>query len=197
MIGESDDAYVPDTLSVAFFWLLKCGTPDQWVRFWSGFGNYPHAADAIDTRGGIYTGLGDLQGLPELALALNGAFSGLEFSLSGLTVEALVLAGVDRDLVDGASIHVGMRDLGPFFEPVGGTDWLMRAIAGKPRTKRQGTPPQAVRTVTLPATLAFQDTNLTASQFLTPTGQRARSADDAFCDLTPAYSSNSTVKWPA
>lgn len=197
MIGESDDAYVPDSPSFAILFLLKCGTADQWVRFWSGFGPYQLDPDDIDTDGGLYTGLGTIQGLPELSLALNGGYSSLEFNLSGLTAEALALAGADRDIVDSAKIHVGLIDMGPFYVPIGETDWLMRAIAGKPRTKRVGTGEQAIRTITLPATLAFQDTNLTASEFLTPTGQRARSGDDAFCDNTPAYSANTTVKWPA
>lgn len=196
-IGLSDDAYVADTPSFAIFFLLKCGTEEQWVRFWSGQGLFELPADATDTTGGTYAGVGALLGLPELSGAFNGAYSALDFSLSGFPPEAVAAALEAADLVEWSRLHVGMVDLDHHQAPVGACDWMFRARAGRPAIKRTGQGLRRVRTISLPALTSFGDTRLTASRYLTPTGQRARSADDAFCDLTPAYSSNSTVKWPA
>ena len=194
--GLSDDAFVPDTPSFAIFMLMKCGEPEDYVRFWSGIGDFRLAPDAVDTDGGTYKGLPFPQGLPELSQALNGAFQGIEFSLSGVNTEILRLAGVDRNIVDGARVHLGIMDLGDNHAPVGGCDWLFQAIAGKLIMRRMGQGDQAVRAITLPATTAFKDRLLAPLAYLTPTGQRSRSSDDAFCDMTPAYSAASTIKWP-
>lgn len=195
-IGLSDAAFTPDPPNFIIFFLLKCGTPDQWMRAWSGRGDFPLAADAFDTTGGTYMGLPMPQGLPELSQAINGSFQGLEFSLSGVNAEIMTLAGADRDLVNGAKVHVGVMDLDEHQQPIGSADWLFRAIAAKPTVKRSGQGDLATRTISLPVSTAFKNRHLSPVAYLTPQGQRARSADDAFCDLTPAYSAASTVKWP-
>lgn len=196
-MGASDEAYVADTDSFAIFFLLKCGTPDQWVRATTIWGGAPVEADAIDTTGGAYWGLPFPTGLPELSQVINGTFQGIEITLSGLSVtnELQELVKVDRDLVNGARLHIGVMDLDERQQPASALDWLFEAQAGWPRIQRIGKSPTAFRSVTLPATAAFKDRNLAPIAYWTPQGQRARSADDAFCDNTPAYSAISTIKW--
>lgn len=197
-VGLSDEAYVADTPSFAIFFLLKCGEPEQWLRACSVWGDFEVEADAFDTTGGIYKFLPFPTGLDELSQAINGTFQGVEFSMAGtlVTAEVLQLAGIDRELVNGSLINIGIMDLGERQQPAGTLDWLFEAQAGWPKVQRFGRYPQAMRSISLPATAAYKDRHLAPIAYLTPQGQRARSADDAFCDLTPAYSSNSTVKWP-
>lgn len=194
--GLSDDDFVPDTPSFAIFLLVKCGTPDQHVRACSVAGDYRLPADTIDTTGGIYTGLPFPNGLDQLSQAINGSFAGVDFSMSGVDATVLQLATVSRDLVNGSKVHLGIVDLGENFAPTGPCDWLFQAIAGKPIIRRTGQGDQAVRTVTLPTTTAFKDRHQAPIAYWTSQGQRSRSADDGFCDLTSAYSAQSTVKWP-
>lgn len=194
--GLSDAAWAPEPRDYAIFFLLKAGEPEQWLRAWSGFGEIDIAADAFDTTGGRYASLPFPDGIPPLPLALNGAFASIEFSLNGVPAEVAALAGVDRHLVEGARVHLGVADLGGDLQPIGGVDWLMQAQAAKPRVSRIGRMPTALHTITLPATLGFKDRALAPVAYLTAQGQRARSGDDAFCDLTAQYAANSTVKWP-
>jgi hypothetical protein len=196
-VGLSDDAYVADTRSFAIFFLLKCGEPEQHLRATSVWGDFEVAADAIDTTGGIYRALPMPTGLQELSQAINGTFQGVEFALSGvgITSDFLQLATIDRDLVNGAAIHVGLMDLDDRQQPIGGVDWLFEAQAGWPKVQRSGSGARAIRTMSLPATAAFKDRHLAPIAYLTPQGQRSRSPTDAFCDNTPAYSAISTITW--
>lgn len=197
MSFDSDPSYVPDPPSFAIFFLLKCGAPDQWVRFWSGEGDYDLPPDTTDTTGGLYHGLGFPMGLPSMSQAINGAASSLEFSLSGVDATAMAMAGIDRQSVDGSPLYVGIVDLDNYQAPLGACDWLLEAQAGKPRTSRSGQGAGALRTITLPAATDFYDRNLAAVAFWSPTGQRARSADDSFFDQIPTMSAGMIIEWPA
>lgn len=197
MSFDSDTGYVPDTPSFAIFFLLKAGAAADWVRLWSGEGDYALPADSTDTTGGIYLGLGFPVGLPSISQAINGAASSLEFTLSGVDATAVAMAGVDRHIVDGSMLYVGIVDLDDYQAPVGACDWLLEAMAGKPRTSRTGQGAGAVRTITLPASTDFYDRNLSAVAFWSPTGQRARSADDSFFDQIPTISAGMIIEWPA
>lgn len=198
MSFESDPAYVPDPPSFAIFFLMKVGAdPANWVRVWSGDGDFDLPADATDTVGGRYVGLGFPIGLPELSQAINGAATSLEFTLSGVDATALRLAGVERDEVDGSLIYVGLVDLDESQQPATACDWLLEAQAGKPRVSRVGQSDTAVRTITLPASTDFFDRNLAATAYWSPTGQRARSPTDTFFDLIPTISQGMVIEWPA
>lgn len=198
MSGESDEGYVPDAPSFGIFFLLKQGAdPAKWVRLWSGDGDFPYPADAIDTTGGLYIGLGFPSGLPELTQCINGAFDNLEFVLSGVDENAIKLAGVNRHEVFGSSIHVGMVDLDEHQQPVGSFDWFLEARAGMPRIRRTGQGEDAVRAIVLPSSTAMIDRNTAEFGYWTPGDQRRRSPTDAMCDFTPKYGADTTVAWPA
>jgi len=197
MSFDSDDAYVPDPPSFAIFFLLKAGEPANWVRLWSGEGDYELPADGTDTTGGLYQGLGFPVGLPSISQAINGAASSLEFTLSGVDATAIAMAGVDRETVNNSLLYVGIVDLDEHQAPLTACDWLLEAQAGKPRTSRVGQGEGALRTITLPASTDFYDRNLAAVAFWSPTGQRARSPDDTFFDQIPAISAGMIIQWPA
>lgn len=196
MSGDSDLAYVPDTPSFAIFFLLKAGDEHDWVRLWSGDGDYALEPDATDTGGGIYSSVGFPAGLPALTQVINGAFAALDFTLSGVSALGLALAGVDRDLVNGALVYVGLVDLGAGQAAAGAVDWILTAEAGKPRTRRVAQAEGAERSVTLPTSTALRDRNRAPFSFWTRIGQRNRSADDSFCDRVSLYALDATVQWP-
>lgn len=196
-VGLSDDAYVAATPSFAIFFLLKCGEADEWMRACSVWGDFDVEADAIDTTGGRYRFLPFPLGLETLSQAINGAFQSVDITMSGVAVSAEMqqLVAVDRHLVNGAPVHIGIMDLDEHQQPASTLDWLWQARAGMPRIQRVGRAPQALRSITLPVTAAFKDRRLAPIAYLTPQGQRARSSDDSFCDRTPGYSAVTAVTW--
>ncbi|MNE93437.1 hypothetical protein D3C80_1912900 [compost metagenome] len=51
--------------------------------------------------------------------------------------------------------------------------------------------------MTLSVGSAFTDRSRPQLTFMTPTDQRRRSPDDAFCDRVPGYGIDSSIQWPA
>ena len=66
-----------------------------------------------------------------------------------------------------------------------------------PAVDRDGSNGQVVRRVTLSVGSAFTDRSRPQLTFMTPTDQRRRSPDDAFCDRVPGYGIDSSIQWPA
>jgi hypothetical protein len=82
---------------------------DPVTRAWSGVGGYAVAADAVETEGGRYLGVGWLRNIPVMEALLNGAAESVTFTLSG--VDGRIL-----DLVDGVQDLRGVRaNLGLMF----------------------------------------------------------------------------------
>lgn len=198
MSFDSDAGYVPDTPNFAIFFLLCAGaTPADWVRLWSGAGDYAFPADAFDTSGGTYIGLGFPLGIPAISQAFNGSASSLEFSLSGVDATALRAAGVDRETVNMSLLYVGLIDLDEHQQPVGTCDWLTEAQAGMPRTQRVGNGSGSVMSVTLPASLDFFDRNLAATNFWSDASQKLRSATDTMFAFIARMNLGMVISWPA
>jgi hypothetical protein len=197
MSFDSDDSYVPDPPSFGIFFLIKAGDAASWVRVWSGDGFYDLPADGTDTSGGRYMGIGFPVGLPAISQAINGTSSNIEFSMSGVDATALRLAGADRNLVNGALVYLGLVDIDEHQQPTTSCDWILEGQAGKPRVSRVGRDEGALRTISLPVSTEFVDRNRAAIAWWSPSGQRARSADDAFCDQVPTISAGGVYTWPA
>ncbi|MBI1682393.1 hypothetical protein [Caulobacter hibisci] len=196
MSFTSDAGYVPDTGNFALFWVLQVGASDNWVRVWSGAGDFALDPDDTDTTGGLYKGLDFPTAIPDLDLAVNGQASSVDFGVSGVSATAVRLLGVDRALVKGSSVFLGVMDLDDDQQPVGGVDWLFEGIAGAPRSSRIWQDGKALRTIVLPVVTDAFDRNQSALNFWSPPAQRVRSPGDRFFDQTPQMANFMIIKWP-
>lgn len=194
---RSDDGYQPETRDFAIYFLLKAGTPDKWVRFWSGENDRQLPPDDFDTAGGLYLPIGMPGGLPVISGALNGTYNVGEFAMSGVNQSAIQLLGEDRHLVNGAQIHIGLQDMGPYETPIGSVDWLGTFFAGKPGFRRQVSELGTTRTIFVPWVSGFFDRNLGRAAILSPESQRRRSPGDAACDFLPRIQAGMIIEWPA
>lgn len=196
MSYDSDAGYVPDSSNFALFWVLQVGDPDNWVRVWSGAGDFLVPADDTDTTGGLYKGLDFPTAIPDLDLAVNGQASSVDFTISGVSATSVKLLGVDRNAVKGSPVFLGIQDLSDDQQPVGSIDWLFEGVAGKPRSSRTWQEGKALRSITLSVVTDAYDRNLAALQFWSPTAQRLRSPGDRFFDQTPQMATFMVIKWP-
>lgn len=198
MAYESDDGYLPDTEGFAIFWLIKIGEVSaDWVRAWSGDGDYAVPADAWDTFGGTYKSIEFPLGIPALTQAVNGASGTLEISVSGVTQEAMALSRERRDEVSGAMVHVGVVDLDQYGAPRGSIDWHFEAVAGTPNQAKDGSGEVAVWSIGIPIATGFVERNdNTQLEFWSANSQRSRSSDDAGADLVAGMSEGNVIAWP-
>lgn len=195
---RSDAGYRPDTTDYGLFWLLKCGSdPEGWVRLWSGNYEIDLPADPFDTTGGAYLPVGMPGGLPVIDQVFNGEYVSGVFALSGVDATAVRLLQVDRAIVPGSDIHLGLQDFGSNGGPIGDCDWLGRARAGKLGFSRQAGERGATHTITLPFVAGFYDRNQGQFAVHSAESQHRRSPGDAGCDQQARISAGMILKWPA
>lgn len=187
------------TVRIAVFVFIDIdGDP---LRLWFGNGDYPVPPSAIDPAGGIYKPLPPLAGLPVLSQLLNGEADRVEFSISGVSAEAIALADEDAETVLGAPVHMGLTGLDQDWQPLSDPIWIWEGEADSPRfswdtsTDADGVTSQT-RIVGLSVGTALTGRRRPKIRIFSGVEQRRRSADDRFCDRAPTYSRGSTRKWP-
>lgn len=171
------------------------------LRLWFGVGDFELDADAIDTVGGVYSGLGELNDLPALSQLINGVFERIELSMSGVSAQALALADEDAESVVGAGTHFAILGLDGDWQPTSAAKWLWEGGADTPRFSwdTSASPEGEVthtRTIALSVGTAMTGRKRPPWRNFTGVEQRRISADDAFCDRVGLYSRGSTRKWP-
>lgn len=195
MAYESDLSYTPDTTNYAIFFLMKQGASGDWLRLSSLDFDIDVPASAVDTSGGVYTGLDFPLSIPELEGCLNGQTSSGEFILSGVSETAVNMLSEDSDDVIGSRIFVGVQDFAPGWAPIGSISWNFRAYAGRPRSSGRGGDENITYTMSLPWQTEFYDRNQAALAYWSPVSQRRRRAGDAFFDEVIKMAQGQVLTW--
>jgi hypothetical protein len=112
------DAFTPDGLArarrrrVAADVFLRLNTTPKIARAWSGVGGFTLPADAVETEGGRYKGVGWMQNLPQLNVLLNGRAESATFILPGVDARTVELVDQEAD-PRGVTAHLGVMFYGP------------------------------------------------------------------------------------
>lgn len=82
------------------------------ARAWSGVGGFTLPADAVETEGGRYLGVGWMRNLPAMEVMLNGTAESVTFNLSGVDERTVTLVDQQAD-VRGVRASMGLMFYGP------------------------------------------------------------------------------------
>lgn len=179
----------------ACFFRMDCKS--SVVRAWTGVGDFYIGPDDVDLEGGVFLGVGLVGDMPALRQLVGGIAERIDFALNGADERTFRLADDQVEEVRGAAVHVGIIFFDENWQPVAPIAWLWEGTADVPAVDRDGSNGQVVRRVTLSVGSAFTDRSRPQLTFMTPTDQRRRSPDDAFCDRVPGYGIDSSIQWPA
>lgn len=167
------------------------------VRLWSGAGDFPVSADAIEPDGATYKGMGTLQGIPSLSALINGVAERVAFTLSGIPSEVMALADGEAGAVRNRTVNVGILPLGADLQPIGNVLWFRAYEADVLSVDKGSNNDGAItRTVSLSVGSAFTARKRPLISNWTDVDQKRRSDDDLFCERTPFYSQGTTITWP-
>ncbi|RZJ06102.1 MAG: hypothetical protein EON89_00860 [Brevundimonas sp.] len=169
---------------------IECKT--EVVRAWMGFGDYPVAADPVDTDGGIYQGVGKIGAVPALRQLVGSVAERITFALDGVDAQTLSLADDRPDEVRDAPVNVGLAFFDEDWQQAGPIAWLWDGVADSPSIDREG----QVRSASLSVGSALTDRTRPRFTFYTDADQQRRSPGDRFCERVAGYSVESTVKFP-
>jgi hypothetical protein len=191
---------VDDLASVGDFAVLFRVASDTPIRLWSGHvRDLPiPAGGAEDTDGAIYESHGQLVGVPQFTVALNGEADRVDFSMSwtGITGEiAAALAASRGAEIRGKATDVGLVLFDEDMQPVAPVWWLASYTADSLTFEKGGTAAAQTRTAKLACGNVFSARKRPSLSYFTDIDQKRRSSDDAFCDQVTKYYSGSTVVW--
>lgn len=182
--------------NLAFFFRAEFAS--QTLRLFAGAGDYPIAADSVETEDAIYLSAGGWAGgLPDIDHLINGQAQGLTLSLSGIDVATVRTFVRERGEVVGAPAAFGWGVLDERYRPAGPVRWPLRGVLSQPRVSRQKAGP-AAWTRTLSATLisGAYARRRGVHAYYTKADQRRSHPTDAGCDRVGLYTNETTRPWP-
>lgn len=185
-----------DRANLAFF--LRAEVGGAVIRLYAGVGDFPLAADGIETDGGLYLCAGRwAEGMPDVDHLMNGEVQAITLSLSGVDRDTAKGYITDRDQIIGAPAALGWCALDTRYRPAGPVRWPVRGILTQPGlSRRKATPTTWNRILSVVLTTGPVGRRRPPHTYYTGPDQRRRSATDAFCDRTGQLSFESTRKWP-
>lgn len=195
MVGQSDAIAAGRPFSDLAVRLYVESDPP--LRAWLGVGDFNFPADAIDSGGGIYSGVGELVNLPVLSQLINGTADRVEFVLAGVSAEILDLVDADANQVRYKRCFLGLTALDADGSVASTHLWLWDGRVDAVRVAWDEGEAARVRTIALSVGDAMTGRSRAPLAFYTGPDQRRRSPDDAFCDRSGIYTQGSTVKWPS
>jgi hypothetical protein len=191
-------ALAADTISIAAFFRLET---DPVVRLWLGFGDIAATSNVLDPDGAVYTGFGEIAGLPEFSQMINGAAERVEFTLSGVSgAVAQLAANNDADQIKGKRVSVGFGIFGADWQQLlGAPHWLANYRAdfltiNQPPVTDLGAP--IARSVTLSCGTLLTSRRRPSFSYFSDKDQQSRFPGDKFCEFTPKYATNFNKRWP-
>lgn len=172
---------------------------DPVVRLWLGFGNIQPGVNVFDPGGAIYQGFGELKDVPAFNQLLNGAAERVDFTVSGVSGDLLLIAsGDDSDAVKGKTVTVGFALMDSQWALLGEIHWCAFYVADYLSIEQQPVDieGQIVRTITLSCGTRFTGRRRPSFGYLSNQDQQARFPGDLSCSLTPNYAHGFNKKWP-
>lgn len=172
---------------------------DPPLRLWLGVNDVPIGMESVDPdTGQVYKGGGQLQGVPELEVLINGIADRVEFSVSGVDPDYLAQRDPDEFDVRGAAIHVGITALDEYYQPV---SQIIPLWDGRASYVRQIMPPVTGTqnpsvTVMLSVGGGVTTRARNAQVLWSAAHQRALYPTDAFCDGTARLARGVAPAWP-
>ena len=182
--------------NLAFFFRAEFASST--LRLFAGAGDFPVAADSVETEGGDYISAGGWAGgLPDVDHLMNGQAQGLTLSLSGIDVATVRTFVKERAEVVGAPAAFGWGVLDDRFRLAGVIRWPLRGSLSQPRVSRQRTGDESW-TRTLSATLISGSyaRRRGMHSYYSAADQRRRHPTDAGCDRVGLYTNETTRPWP-
>jgi hypothetical protein len=168
------------------------------VRCWTGVSEFDYPGDDIDLAGGTYLGMGELVGLPELSQLINGQAERVEFTISGVSPEAVALADESASVLRSCEVSLGVglwdRDMdlidAALFWPWQGTSDAPRIV------KSPGTDGAPVRQLVLSVGTMMTSRRRARYAFWTDVAHQQDHPGDTFFKNVALYNAGTMIRWP-
>lgn len=192
--SEQEDILSSGSVNLGILFRMET---DPVCRYWSGVGDLPVAADAIEVSPTTYKGAGQLSGIPQLSQLINGVAERVNFTLSGVSARVMQLADSEAGEVQGAAVNLGLQVFGADWQPIGSVAWIGAYVADILVTAAQADDSGKIsRTASLSVASAFAGRRVAPINYYTDFDQKRISPTDRFCERVGLYSQGVQKVWP-
>lgn len=165
------------------------------LRVWTGRGSIRLGANALDEAPEIYSGIGEVQGIPELDRLFNGEARRVNIVLSGVAPAAVEI--IDSTFADmthaGVQARFGHMRYDRLWRPLHDVRWVWDGLLDEVAVEMEPEGDGQTWSVTLSMSTALVDANRPNLGFWTP--QRATGGDQGF-QFVPSLNDGSSRIWP-
>lgn len=165
------------------------------LRVWTGRGAIRLAANALDDAAEIYSGIGEVQGIPELDRLFNGEARRVNIVLSGVDPQAVEI--IDSTFADmthsGVQARFGHMRYDRLWNPLHEVRWVWDGLLDEVAVEMEPEGDGQTWAVTLSMSTALVDANRPGLGFWTP--QFATAGDQGF-QFVPGLNDGSSRIWP-
>lgn len=202
------DPYVDPGIAVRFrgstnsgiFFRLDQEDSDDVVRLWFGSSDIRARVPGLDPSipKPIYRGAGQLVGVPEVDILINGKAGRGEFFVNGVSSEFLALVEEAAPSVKGMEVTLGFAALDNDYQADTDIIPIVTGFADFWAPERKTIFGAGNPTHSLKLSVGFGDTarRRPALTSWSSAQQRMISADDEFCDRVARYNQQYTISWP-
>lgn len=169
---------------------------DPVIRLWLGIGNIRVGVNAQDASGAIYQGFGVLNNVPDVSQLINGVADRVDFTISGVSAQAMQVAAADAVAVHNASCALGISFFDGGWQQLGPPKWLFRGIADVVTISQDNGDAGVIRSISLSVGSLFTGRRRRALSYLTNRDQQSRSPGDRICERTTLYGMDTDKVWP-
>lgn len=147
------------------------------ARLWQGVGDILIPADDVEPEEAIYLGGGELISVPDFQQLINGTAERIEFTISGVSAQAIAMAVEEASSVKGAALHIGIATFDEAWQ-LTDVSWEVELRCDSLTVSSQASQTGRQRAITL--SVGSDDTGRSRAPiaFFTDADQKRRSATD-------------------
>lgn len=174
---------------------LRLALEPEPVRAWTGRGPIRLAANDLDPEAAIYSGVGEVQGIPELDRLFQGEARRVNLVLSGVVPQAVeIIDSAFADMThDGVQARFGHMRYDRLWRPLHAVRWVWDGLLDEVGIEMEPEEGGQTWAVTLSMSTALVDANRPGLGFWTP--QAATDGDQGF-QFVPGLNEGSSRIWP-
>lgn len=167
---------------------------DDPATFWSGDGNLFLPADSVLPSDTIIPGAGELVNIPDLETLINGKAQRLDVTLSGVSVDTILLATEEAAQIPGAPVWIGRIEFNQAWQ-VTGVEWEWSGEGRSLSVSSQDNAGGRTRSITLAVAAGDTRRRRAPNAFFTDADQRRDFPTDTMFSHVAGISAGTTRRW--
>lgn len=171
---------------------------DPPLRLWFGVNDIEMAMSYVEEEEAVYLGGGQLNGVPNIEVPINGVADRVDFIISGIDPATAASVMDSIPAVRGADFHIGTTTLDEYYQPLSPIIPLMRGVASGTSERSESASGDEKFTTSVALSVGFGSVTRSrkSASIWSQAQQKALYPTDDFCKNTARQARGTLTAWP-